>query len=151
MPGQPNVNYLTTIAPEPPACDQQGAGPCAAGVTPNGLGSTPNSSGTYPGSSASAAGAGAAGAAGVATPKAASPATSSATGGGTAAAAAVAAKAAAVSAAKVDQNPQFVSTLLPGRSTSSSIAVLVALAFLVVFAVPVVIGYRRSRRRKAAS
>jgi phosphate transport system substrate-binding protein len=151
VPGQPNVNYLTTIAPEPPACDQQGAGPCAAGVTPNGLGSTPNSSGTYPGSGASAAGAGAAGAAGVATPKAASPATSSATDGGTAAAAAVAAKAAAVSAAKVDQNPQFVSTLLPGRSTSSSIAVLVALAFLVVFAVPVVIGYRRSRRRKAAS
>jgi hypothetical protein len=52
---------------------------------------------------------------------------------------------------KADQNPQFVSTLLPGRGASSSIALLVALAFLVVFAVPVVIGYRRSRLRKAAS
>ena len=26
VPGQPNTNYLTTIAPQPPACDQQGAG-----------------------------------------------------------------------------------------------------------------------------
>ncbi len=41
VPGQPNTNYLTTIAPQPPACDAQGAGPCAAGVTPNGIGATP--------------------------------------------------------------------------------------------------------------
>jgi phosphate transport system substrate-binding protein len=51
--GQPNTNYLATIAPLPPACDMEGAGPCAAGVTPNGIGATPTSSGTYPGTGAS--------------------------------------------------------------------------------------------------
>jgi ABC-type phosphate transport system substrate-binding protein len=49
VPGQPNLNYLTTIAPLPPACDKAGAGPCAAGVTPNGLGKNPKSSGSYSG------------------------------------------------------------------------------------------------------
>ena len=47
--GNPTLNYLTTIAPLPPSCDQTAQGPCAAGVTPNGLGPTPTSSGTYPG------------------------------------------------------------------------------------------------------
>ena len=49
VPGQPNTNYLATIAPLPPSCDAAGAGPCAAGVTPNGIGATPTTSGTYPG------------------------------------------------------------------------------------------------------
>jgi len=49
--GQPNTNYLATIAPLPPSCDLTGAGPCAAGVTPNGIGSSPTSSGNYPGGS----------------------------------------------------------------------------------------------------
>jgi len=30
--GEPNVNHLAVIAPEPPACDKAKAGPCAAGV-----------------------------------------------------------------------------------------------------------------------
>lgn len=30
--GQPNVNHLAQIAPQPPACDKTGAGPCVAGV-----------------------------------------------------------------------------------------------------------------------
>lgn len=30
--GQPKSNYLAKIAPQPPACDRNGAGPCAAGV-----------------------------------------------------------------------------------------------------------------------
>ena len=47
--GQPNTNYLATIAPLPPACDKSGAGPCAAGVTPNGIGATPTSSGVVSG------------------------------------------------------------------------------------------------------
>ncbi len=65
--GQPNTNYLATIAPLPPACDKLGAGPCAAGVTPNGIGATPTSSGSYPGSASSGkAAAGAAAAAGTA-------------------------------------------------------------------------------------
>ena len=31
-PANPNVNHLAQIAPPPPACDKQGAGPCADGV-----------------------------------------------------------------------------------------------------------------------
>ncbi|MCW2857945.1 MAG: phosphate transporter substrate-binding protein PhoT family [Marmoricola sp.] len=30
--GEPKVNHLAQIAPQPPACDRLGAGPCAAGV-----------------------------------------------------------------------------------------------------------------------
>jgi uncharacterized membrane protein YgcG len=30
--GKPNVNHLAQIAPQPPACDKLGAGPCVAGV-----------------------------------------------------------------------------------------------------------------------
>ena len=43
--GHPDSNYLAQIAPKPPACDKVGAGPCAAGVTPDGTGKTPTSSG----------------------------------------------------------------------------------------------------------
>lgn len=32
IPGKPNQNYLAKIAPQPPACDKLGAGPCAAGA-----------------------------------------------------------------------------------------------------------------------
>ncbi|MBV9592732.1 MAG: substrate-binding domain-containing protein [Actinobacteria bacterium] len=43
---QPTVNHLAQIAPQPPACDKQGAGPCAADVgiiigNPNKDGSAP--------------------------------------------------------------------------------------------------------------
>lgn len=48
--GHPTENYLAKIAPQPPSCDKNGAGPCAAGVTPNGIGKTPTTSGTVPGS-----------------------------------------------------------------------------------------------------
>jgi phosphate transport system substrate-binding protein len=48
--GHPDTNYLAKIAPQPPSCDKIGAGPCAAGVTPNGIGKTPTQSGTVPGS-----------------------------------------------------------------------------------------------------
>jgi phosphate transport system substrate-binding protein len=48
--GHPNTNYLAKIAPQPPSCDKIGAGPCAAGVTPNGIGKTPTTSGVVPGS-----------------------------------------------------------------------------------------------------
>jgi phosphate transport system substrate-binding protein len=152
VPGQPNLNYLTTIAPQPPSCDAQGAGPCAAGVTPNGLGSSPTASGTYPGANASVAGsAAAAGSAGGASSGATAGA--SATSASAASAAATAAKAAAAAAAVADQKPQFVSTLLPGRAISSSaeVPLLVTVALLAVFVVPVVIGFRRSRRRREAA
>jgi phosphate transport system substrate-binding protein len=62
--GHPSTNYLAKIAPQPPSCDRIGAGPCAAGVTPNGIGKTPTTSGTVPdstnpsGSSATSSGGG---------------------------------------------------------------------------------------------
>jgi phosphate transport system substrate-binding protein len=152
VPGQPNVNYLTTIAPQPPACDQQGSGPCAAGVTPNGLGSSPNSSGTYPGAQGSAAGsAAAAGSAGGSGTSAASASGTGTTAGGDASTSA-AAKAALAAAAAANARPPLVSTLLPGRSVSStSDPLVVALVLLVIFAVPMLVGYRRLRRRRAAA
>lgn len=63
--GNPNENYLAQIAPQPPACDKAGAGPCtpAAGIVnqnPTSNGSVPRSSGSGssgssgPGSSPSA-------------------------------------------------------------------------------------------------
>ncbi|HTW21044.1 MAG TPA: substrate-binding domain-containing protein [Mycobacteriales bacterium] len=56
--GHPSKNYLAKIAPLPPSCDKIGAGPCAAGVTPNGIGKTPTTSGTYPGTKSSGNGGG---------------------------------------------------------------------------------------------
>jgi phosphate transport system substrate-binding protein len=44
--GQPSRNYLAEIAPQPPACDKSGAGPCAGGA-PSGL-QNPTSNGTVP-------------------------------------------------------------------------------------------------------
>jgi phosphate transport system substrate-binding protein len=49
--GHPSENYLAKIAPQPPSCDKLGAGPCAAGVTPNGTNTpTPSPSGGNKGS-----------------------------------------------------------------------------------------------------
>jgi phosphate transport system substrate-binding protein len=149
VPGQPNVNYLTTIAPQPPACDQQGAGPCAAGVTPNGLGATPTQSGNYPGTHAGASGnTAAAGSAAAGTQGGAASATG-ATGTAAASAAGASAAAASLAAASADK-PPLASTLLPGRGLSSAgrVVLLVGGGLLLVFAVPIFIGYRRSRRRQ---
>jgi phosphate transport system substrate-binding protein len=184
--GQPNANYLATIAPLPPACDQTGAGPCASTVTPNGLGSNPTSSGSYGNSAAShptssAAGTTSGTSAGGATSAATSGTaigggTTSAAGGGAATATTTAGGASTAadcpttttsgetasatdcsnsqstsgssssgSAAKYD------STVLPGYGISSLLArfgLLVVLLLLAVFAVPVVIGYRRHRKRR---
>jgi phosphate transport system substrate-binding protein len=153
VPGQPNVNYLTTIAPQPPACDQQGAGPCAAGVTPNGVGATPETSGAPPGASATAAKAAAGGTSATATGTAASggtsgSATSAAAAGTTGSTAGKAGSADAVAAA--DAAPPLASAILPGRGLTASgwIVPLVTVLFLMIFAVPIVIGYRRSRRHR---
>jgi phosphate transport system substrate-binding protein len=150
VPGQPDVNYLTTIAPQPPACDKQGAGPCAAGVTPNGLGSTPTQSGSYPGTQAGASGSAAAGGSG--STSAAGSGSASGTGAASESASAgsgaASATAAAVAAAG-DDKPVLAPALLPGRGLSSTgwVVLFVGGGLLVVFAVPICIGYRRSRRR----
>jgi phosphate transport system substrate-binding protein len=153
VPGQPNVNYLTTIAPQPPACDQQGAGPCAAGVTPNGIGPSPTASGAYPGTHGTGSGSGSGGSSTTAAASVGGGSSGSSAGGAasaTATAAAAAAAASATAGATQAAKPPLVSALLPGHGFFSEgwVAALVGAALLAAFAVPVVVGYRRSRRRR---
>ncbi len=151
VPGQPNTNYLTTIAPQPPSCDQQGAGPCAAGVTPNGIGPSPTVSGTYPGTHAVGSGSTASGSSATAAGTGASETSGASAAGATSAteAAAAAARAAAASA----ERPPLDSVLLPGRGLASEgwIVAAVNAVLFAAFAVPILIGYRRSRRRREVS
>jgi ABC-type phosphate transport system substrate-binding protein len=153
VPGQPNTNYLTTIAPQPPACDQQGAGPCAAGVTPNGIGASPTASGTYPGTHASASGTAANGSSATATGTNGGAASATGAATATVASAAAAASAARAAAAAAASKPPLNSVLLPGLGLTSGgwLALWVGIALLAVFAVPIAIGYRRSRRRQEVS
>ncbi len=155
--GQPDTNYLATIAPLPPPCDQQGAGPCAAGITPNGIGATPTSSGAYPGTTHAAAGAATAGASGSsATASNAAASAAASTGATTAAAAATAAAqaAAAKSAASgttTTTEPEFMPATLPSYHAWSALArwgPYAVLPLLALFAVPVVIGRRRAARQR---
>ena len=153
VPGQPTTNYLTTIAPQPPACDAQGAGPCAAGVTPNGIGATPTSSGSYPGTHATgSAAAPASGSAASGTSTGAASGTTAASAATASAAGTSAASAASAAAASADARPPLASAVLPGYGPFSSgwEALLTVAVLAVVFAVPVGIGYRRSRRRREA-
>ena len=151
VPGQPDTNYLTTIAPQPPACDQQGAGPCAAGVTPNGIGATPNSSGSYPGAASAASGKAVPGSGTTTTTSAAAASGANSAAASAASASAKSSAAAALAAAAAAAaKPPLDSTVLPSHGLTSEgwIVLLVALAFLAIFAVPVCVGYRRSRRRQ---
>lgn len=152
VPGQPNINYLTTIAPQPPACDKQGAGPCAAGVTPNGLGSNPDASGTYGADASQGGSAGTTGAGGSATQTGKDGSSTGANGANGSDAAAVSAKSAAAAVAATEK-PPLVYAVLPGRGLSSSggIVVVVIVALLALFTVPVAIGYRRARKRLEGS
>jgi phosphate transport system substrate-binding protein len=154
VPGQPDVNYLTTIAPQPPACDAQGAGPCAAGVTPNGIGATPTSSGTLPGAKAAASGTTAASGGTAAAGSTTGAASATGTANGSSASAAGSGGSAAAGAAKAANSPPpLVSALLPGRGPFSNgwVILLVVAALVAIFGVPIAIGYRRSRRRGEAA
>jgi phosphate transport system substrate-binding protein len=51
--GQPTRNYLAEIAPQPPACDKVGAGPCSGNV--KAITANPNKNGTLPSSPGAAA------------------------------------------------------------------------------------------------
>jgi phosphate transport system substrate-binding protein len=152
--GQPNTNYLAQIAPFPPACDKEGAGPCAAGVTPNGLGGNPNASGGYGGgpaaSTADAAGGG--GGTGATTTAGGSSSGGSGAGaGGTASASS--AGAVGRSLQSRSNIPVVDGTDLPLAHASSwldRLAPYAVVPLLIVFAFPMVIGYRRSRRRSQA-
>jgi hypothetical protein len=169
--GQPNTNYLATIAPLPPACDKTGAGPCAAGVTPNGLGSTPTSSGSYGNSGASnpssLSTAGTSGGAAATTSSGTSGGAAATTSSGTAAGTTTAttSRGALSSAAGTatdkgalgsvssssGSTDKYDPAVLPGYGVSSLLArfgLLATVLLLIVFAAPVVIGYRRLRKRR---
>ncbi len=160
--GQPDENYLAQIAPLPPACDHTGAGPCAAGITPNGIGASPTSSGTYPGVTAtSAPGAAAAGASSNATAggsgaTSAKPGSASGTSGpssGTAEAAAAPGSGSSGPATSLlgGSGPKPVAATLPlyaSTSFFSRAAPYAALVLLAAFATPFTVGMLRSRRRR---
>jgi hypothetical protein len=147
----PNTNYLATIAPLPPSCDQVGAGPCAAGVTPNGIGATPTSSGSYPGGSGGPGSSGASSGTG-----------GSATGAGTGASASdTATTGAAQSGSKGAGNSAndapaatIQNVTLAGTDPSTYLRTWSPLALvllLLVFGIPVFLGLRRQRRRGGES
>jgi hypothetical protein len=152
--GQPNTNYLATIAPLPPACDMTSAGPCAAGVTPNGIGATPEQSGTYPGGSSGSSGASSGGSAAEASAPAAGGASAASGTPGASATATTSAGGAATtgnSSTESVPKPTLVSTSLPGYVASSVMANLAPLAVVLLalcLLLPVVIGYRRARARR---
>ncbi len=134
--GQPNTNYLAEIAPLPPACDKVGAGPCAAGVTPNGIGATPTSSGSYPGSGAGAAN---------------GSTTGQAAAGANSAAASKSSKGSGGLGAGGLGDPKFASAELATYGTTKWFGAWgrgAAVVLLAAFAVPAIIGYRRSRQRR---
>jgi phosphate transport system substrate-binding protein len=145
--GNPNANYLAQIAPLPPACDHVGAGPCAAGVTPNGIGATPETPGSYGRGGASAGGAGS----NTATTAAGGAVAATAAAGSASAQASQAATAKALAAlAKAAQNAPgpIKNDSLPVAATQP-IAPIVALSLLVVLILPVGIAFWRSRRKRA--
>jgi phosphate transport system substrate-binding protein len=149
--GQPNTNYLAQIAPQPPACDQQGAGPCAAGTTPNGLGATPSSSGTYPGASSQGT---AAAKAAAATTVASATGTSNAAGEGAVTSTTTPAQSAAPSAdtSAVPQLPLFDTIDLPAYRAYTWLArygPFAVVPLLIAFALPVLISRRRLTRRRS--
>jgi hypothetical protein len=153
VPGQPNTNYLAQIAPEPPACDQVGQGPCAAGVTPNGLGATPTASGAYgQGLSGSVAGKGA-------TANAASSSSSSGSASGSATGAEGASGASGTAGSSTSQGAssgaggsgpslKYVSATLPPGTPWLVVASAAVALLLALFLVPVAIAFRRGRRRE---
>jgi phosphate transport system substrate-binding protein len=169
VPGHPATNYLTTIAPLPPACDNVGAGPCAPGVTPNGTGPTPGSPGTSGAGANSTTGSGPtgggpAGSAGTSSASSGSggPAGRVGSVGGTAqpGARTGARRSGAISTTGAAEAPTsstgdtagpapLVAANLarPGLSSGGSVTLWVVLGLLAVFTVPVVIGYRRASRR----
>jgi phosphate transport system substrate-binding protein len=144
--GNPDANYLAQIAPMPPACDHTGAGPCAAGVTPNGLGTTPESSGTFGGGGSNGGGT----ASNTSTTAAAGAvAATGAAGSSTAQSAALAAKKASAAGSQSSQNDvaKIVNASLP-LAASQPVAPMVALALLAILILPVGIAFGRSRRKR---
>jgi hypothetical protein len=149
--GHPNTNYLAEIAPLPPACDRTGAGPCAAGVTPNGTGpvstTTPGDGTTSTGSSGGTSPSGKTGSGSGGRTKTKSGKGTSGSHGGSPAGQTVPSTSAGTSAV----GPEIVSSALAGYSSSDLAAELAPVAgvlLLLGFILPPVVGSRLSRRRR---
>jgi ABC-type phosphate transport system substrate-binding protein len=154
--GQPNTNYLATIAPLPPSCDQVGAGPCAAGVTPNGIGATPTSSGSIAGSGASGGTASAAqtGGSGTGVGSAAVAGATGASSTGAGGAALSVAGSVGGGAGSTPAAATIVNATLPGTGASTLFRAwgpLTVVLLLLVFGIPAFIGIRRLRRHRGAA
>jgi ABC-type phosphate transport system substrate-binding protein len=153
--GQPNTNYLATIAPLPPPCDQVGTGPCAAGVTPNGIGATPTSSGVVAGAGGGASGgtasAAQAGASGSGPGSAAATAAAGAASTGTGSAAQSGAGSTGGGSGSAPASAAIVNATLPGAESSTLFrdwGLLAVALLLAAFGVPAFIGIRRLRRQR---
>jgi phosphate transport system substrate-binding protein len=139
--GQPNQNHLAKIAPQPAACDQAGAGPCAGGA----------GSAIIAGSQSGASGSTASGASGSSTGSTTSPtaaATSAAVSGPTRASGASVAQSGATSEALGP--PVLVASLLGPYRQPALVwvaAPLAVLALLAVLVTPPVVVTRARRRR----
>lgn len=141
--GQPNRNYLAEIAPQPPACDKAGAGPCTGneGLT---NGALVNGKPTA-GRAATGSGGTASAPAGTGRSSGGSPA--AAGGGAVGLPAGSSGVPAAAQAANLDAAPQ--STILPagGGGFDGPLAVIVIAELLALLALPPVIAHRAARRK----
>jgi len=122
-------------------------------VTPNGIGATPTTSGSYPGRPAAKAASGTVGATspGTATSSGSGPAAVSAGDGTSPTSGSQTVSASAGSTATTAPPPALVSAELPRFGSWSMFAKwtpVVVVLLLLVFALPAVIGYRRSRWRR---
>ncbi|MDQ1748527.1 MAG: phosphate transport system substrate-binding protein [Frankiaceae bacterium] len=143
--GQPNRNYLAEVAPQPPACDQAGAGPCSAdqGVT---NGKLVNGKPTGGGGSTTPS---ASGPAGTGTRGARTPTTGTHQPGAVGVPATTTGQPGATQAANVDIVPQ--STILPAGAGSFGgvLAGIVILELLALLALPPIVAHRAARRKAA--
>jgi phosphate transport system substrate-binding protein len=159
--GHPSTNYLAKIAPLPPACDKQGAGPCADGVTPSGTDTPPPS----PGNGGKSSGAGKHTGGGTPTPTpgtTAGPAsgsggTGAATGNGTTPVGTTSVdpttgQIVTTGTSQTADAPVTVPAGLAGYRSSHLTAILAPLAvalLVLALVLPPVIAHRMSRRRSA--
>ncbi len=154
--GQPTVNHLAQIAPQPPACDRSGAGPCDAtqgtfNDNPGGTGGGGGGSGGK-GSSAtgtSSQGSGNATGSGSAAidPNTGLP-VSSATGKGKSSSSLTGASSADGAGGDVQANPTVLASA-NSPSVSHLLAVLSMALLIGLIVIPVIVGRRLSRRRGA--
>jgi len=137
--GHPDGNFLAKIAPEPPACDKVGAGPCVAGtgVGPTGNpthGKPPPSKGGSPSASGSAS---------------ASASASSSTGAGGATASTSGAPGAATSGQAALVGTPTTLAASQGNSNSGILVALAVAEVLLLVAIPPFVARRRQQQRRA--